>query len=73
MTATSAPAAVRPGAARRGTGTVILGSGRLLRLELRHNAMLWLLPVAFALFWYNGYREIMARRFHIGGSAMISR
>ena len=60
MTATSAPAAVRPGAARRGTGTVILGSGRLLRLELRHNAMLWLLPVAFALFWYNGYREIMA-------------
>jgi len=60
MTATSAAAAVRPGAARRGTGTVILGSGRLLRLELRHNAMLWLLPVAFALFWYNGYREIMA-------------
>ena len=60
MTATSAPAAVRPRSARRGTGTVILGSGRLLRLELRHNAMLWLLPVAFALFWYNGYREIMA-------------
>ena len=22
--------------------------------------LLWLLPVAFALFWYNGYREIMA-------------
>jgi hypothetical protein len=22
--------------------------------------MLWLLPVAFVLFWYNGYREIMA-------------
>jgi hypothetical protein len=41
-------------------GVAVLGSGRLLRLELRHNAMLWLLPVAFALFWYNGYREIMA-------------
>jgi hypothetical protein len=47
-------------AARRGAGPAVLGSGRLLRLELRHNAMLWLLPVAFALFWYNGYREIMA-------------
>ena len=55
-----APAASRPAAARRGAGSAVLGSGRLLRLELRHNAMLWLLPVAFALFWYNGYREIMA-------------
>jgi hypothetical protein len=55
----SAPAAPRP-AARRGAAAAALGSGRLLRLELRHNAMLWLLPVAFALFWYNGYREIMA-------------
>ncbi len=60
MTAASAPAALRPAAARRGAGAAVLGSGRLLRLELRHNAMLWLLPVAFALFWYNGYREIMA-------------
>jgi hypothetical protein len=54
------PAAPRPAAARRGTGSAVLGSGRLLRIELRHNAMLWLLPVAVALFWYNGYREIMA-------------
>ncbi len=60
MTATSAPAAPRPAVARRGAGSAVLGSARLLRLELRHNAMLWLLPVAFALFWYNGYREIMA-------------
>ena len=60
MTAASAPAAPRPAVARRGAGSAVLGSGRLLRLELRHNAMLWLLPVAFALFWYNGYREIMA-------------
>ena len=54
------PAAPRPAAVRRGTGAAVLGSGRLLRIELRHNAMLWLLPVAIALFWYNGYREIMA-------------
>ena len=60
MTAASAPVAPRPVAARRGAGAAVLGSGRLLRLELRHNAMLWLLPVAFALFCYNGYREIMA-------------
>jgi hypothetical protein len=55
-----APVAPRPAAGRRGAGAAVLGSGRLLRLELRHNAMLWLLPVAFALFFYNGYREIMA-------------
>ena len=60
MTATSTPAAPRPAVARRSAGSAVLGSARLLRLELRHNAMLWLLPVAFALFWYNGYREIMA-------------
>jgi len=60
MTAASAPAAPRSAVARRGAGSAVIGSGRLLRLELRHNAMLWLLPVAFALFFYNGYREIMA-------------
>jgi hypothetical protein len=60
MTAASAPAAPPSAVARRGAGTVVLGSGRLLRLELRHNAMLWLLPLAVALFFYNGYREIMA-------------
>jgi hypothetical protein len=64
MTAATAPAAPRPAptgrSARRGAGAAALGSGRLLRLELRRNAMLWLLPVVFALFWYNGYREIMA-------------
>ena len=50
-----APVAPRP-AARRSAGAAVLGSGRLLRLELRHSAMFWLLPVAFALFFYNGYR-----------------
>ena len=34
--------------------------GRLLRLELRRNVMLWVLPVAVALFWLIPYRKIMA-------------
>ncbi len=59
MTA-AAPATPRPGSAARRAGASLFGSGRLLRIELRHNAMLWLLPLAAALFWYNGYREIMA-------------
>lgn len=35
-------------------------SGQLVRLELRRSAMLWMLPVAGALFWYNAFRESMA-------------
>ncbi len=56
MTATNAPAisASKPAAARRG-----LAAGRLLRLELRRNAMLWMVPVAVVLFWYHGYRSSM--------------
>lgn len=57
MTAASVP--VAPRTAPR-AGAAIPGPVRLLRLELRHNAMLWLLPLAVALFFYNGYREIMA-------------
>lgn len=54
--ATTAPAAARfrPAGAR---GLVAL---RLLRLELRHNAMAWLLPVAIGLFWITTYRKDMA-------------
>ncbi len=58
MTAASAPAGTVRGL--RPPAMPLRGSGRLLRLELRHNAMLWLLPLVGALFWYNGYREIMA-------------
>ena len=60
MTAASAPATPRSLHVTHRAGAGMLGSGRLLRLELRHNAMLWLLPLAGALFWFNGYREIMA-------------
>jgi hypothetical protein len=45
------PAARRPG----------LAAARLLRLELRHNAMLWLLPVVLALFWLTTYRKTLAQ------------
>ncbi|MGW0633449.1 hypothetical protein [Streptomyces sp. NPDC002758] len=38
----------------------LLGLLRLIRLELRHNAMAWLLPVAIGLFWLTTYRKDMA-------------
>jgi len=31
----------------------------LLRIELRRNAMLWVLPVAIGLFYYHAYRHVM--------------
>jgi hypothetical protein len=34
--------------------------GRLLRLELRRNAMGWMLPLLAALFWFSVYRPSMA-------------
>jgi hypothetical protein len=57
MTAVRAPAISRPGPANRGPSRA---AARLLRLELRHNAMLWLLPVAIGLFWLTTYRKAMA-------------
>jgi hypothetical protein len=35
-------------------------AARLLRLELRRNAMPWILPVAAGLFWFTTYRKAMA-------------
>jgi hypothetical protein len=46
----SAPVTSRPG----------LATARLLRLELRHNAMLWMMPVAIALFWVTAGRKTLA-------------
>ena len=57
MTAVRAPAALRPAPAKRGGPQAAAG---LLRLELRHNAMLWVLPVAVGLFWFTTYRKAMA-------------
>ena len=55
MTATKAPAVSAPVMRRPG-----LAAARLLGLELRHNAMLWMMPVAVALFWFTALRKIMA-------------
>jgi hypothetical protein len=55
--ATRAPAASRPRPAVRRPGLALL---RLLRLELRHNAMAWLLPVVTGLFWLTTYRRDVA-------------
>jgi hypothetical protein len=57
MTATSAPASARPLPATRGPG---FAAARLLLLELRRGAMLWMMPVAVALFWFTTYRKVMA-------------
>jgi hypothetical protein len=34
--------------------------GRLLRLDLRRNAMMWMLPLVAVLFWFITYRRTMA-------------
>jgi hypothetical protein len=56
MTAVRAPATARSAPAERGQLRAV---ARLLLLELRHNAMPWLLPVAVGLFWIT-YRKAMA-------------
>ncbi|MGN6795500.1 MAG: hypothetical protein ACTHJW_24170, partial [Streptosporangiaceae bacterium] len=57
MTAASAPARART--QQVPTGRLRTGT-RLLRLEFRHSAMLWLVPLAAGLFWYNAYRPVVA-------------
>jgi hypothetical protein len=57
MTAVHTPAAAPAVPAQRGR---LRAATRLLWLELRHNAMLWLLPVAAALFWLTTYHKAMA-------------
>src|SRR5258708_23184013 len=59
MTAT-AGAAVRhrPPRARAGAP---LTAARLIRVELRSNAMPWMLPLIAVLFWFDSYRPSMAQ------------
>jgi len=54
MTATTR-AAVRP-RPPRATGAVPMTAARLLRIELRRNAMPLILPLLAALFWFDSYR-----------------
>lgn len=53
----TAAVSARPRAALREPA---LTAARLLLLELRRNAMPWILPVAVALFWLTSYRKAMA-------------
>jgi hypothetical protein len=57
MTAPAFPARPGPLRARRVPEAL---PGRLLRLELRRSAMLWLIPVIAVLFWYTVYRPTEA-------------
>jgi hypothetical protein len=50
--ATAAPVRPAPRAAR----SAPLSAARLLRIELRRNAMPWILPLIAALFWFDSYR-----------------
>jgi len=56
--ATEAPARRREPRAPR---TAPLSAARLLRIELRHNAMPWILPVIAVLFWFDSYRPSVAQ------------
>jgi hypothetical protein len=57
MTAASAPLRRRSTSAPRRPG---LAAARIMRVELRHNAMLWVLPVVGAVFWFVSYGKTMA-------------
>jgi hypothetical protein len=59
MTATAdAPVRHRP---PQSAAEVPLSTARLLWIELRRNAMPWILPLIAALFWFDSYRPSMAQ------------
>ena len=59
MTATTdAPVRPRPSSAAR---AVPLTAARLLRIELRHSPMPWILPLIAALFWFDSYRPSISQ------------
>jgi hypothetical protein len=57
---TAAPVTQVPTGPARISRVPLAGVGRLLRLELRRNVMLWMLPIVVALFWLITYRPAMA-------------
>ena len=59
MTATT-DAPVRP-RAPRAARAVPLTAARLLRIELRHSPMPWILPLIAALFWFDSYRPSISQ------------
>jgi hypothetical protein len=44
----------------RATSAIPRGAARLLRVELRRNAMPWILPLIAALFWFDSYRPSLS-------------
>jgi hypothetical protein len=44
----------------RATSTIPRNAARLLRVELRRNTMIWILPLIAALFWFDSYRPSTA-------------
>src|SRR5690348_15443143 len=59
MTATTdAPVRPRPSGAARAAP---LTAARLLRIELRHSPMPWILPLIAALFWFDSYRPSISQ------------
>jgi hypothetical protein len=77
MTATT-DAPVRP-RAPRAARAVPLTAARLLRIELRHSPMPWILPLIAALFWFDSYRVsvsqppiwVLRTFWHMGGTAIV--
>jgi hypothetical protein len=57
MSAATSPA---PAASGRARMLPLAAARRLLRLEVRHSVMLWMVPLAAALFWFSAYRQSMA-------------
>jgi hypothetical protein len=57
MTAMTRPVTARPRIVTRLPGRTAL---RLIVLELRHNAVPWILPFVIVLFWLTAYRKTMA-------------
>jgi hypothetical protein len=55
--ATAVPVRPTPRAAR----ATPLAAARLLRIELRRNAMPWILPLIAALFWFDSYRPSVSQ------------
>jgi hypothetical protein len=43
-----------------GAAVPFAAAGRLLRLEMRRNVMIWVLPLLGALFWFDAYRTAMS-------------
>jgi hypothetical protein len=58
IAATDAPARPRAPHAPR---AVPLTAARLLRIELRHSPMPWILPLIAALFWFDSYRPSISQ------------